>query len=123
MPCHKGVQCKGVDLPGTLSCRTALQVGMQNSALGAVLATLHFADPLTAIPCAISATTHSLLGSAFAGFWRWRDPGELGEETIMGQQEQERVTEVRTGGNSISDLQIRKAEAKAWIARWREQQR
>ncbi len=95
---------------------------MQNSALGAVLATLHFADPLTAIPCAISATTHSLLGSAFAGYWRWRDPGELGDENIMGQQEQERVTEVRTGGNSISDLQIQQAQAKAQEAREREQQ-
>ena len=31
------------------------QVGMQNSALGAVLASLHFADPLTPIPGAISA--------------------------------------------------------------------
>ncbi len=95
---------------------------MQNSALGAVLATLHFADPLTAIPCAISATTHSLLGSAFAGYWRWRDPGELGEENIMGQQEQERVTEVRTGGNSISDAQIQVAQAKAREAHEREQQ-
>lgn len=94
---------------------------MQNSALGAVLATLHFADPLTAIPCAISATTHSLLGSAFAGFWRMRDPGEVGEETIRGQQEQERVVEVQTGGNSVTGPQVRKAEAKAWIARWREE--
>lgn len=93
---------------------------MQNSALGAVLATLHFADPLTAIPCAISATIHSLLGSVFAGYWRWNDPGELGEENIMGQQEQERVTEVRTGGNSISDLQIEEAKAKA--ARWQDRQ-
>ena len=96
---------------------------MQNSALGAVLATLHFADPLTAIPCAISATTHSLLGSAFAGFWRMRDPGDVAEENILGQQEMERVVEVRTGGNSVSDLQVRKAEAKAWIARWREEQK
>ncbi|CAK0787032.1 hypothetical protein CVIRNUC_010248 [Coccomyxa viridis] len=100
----------------------SIEVGMQNSALGAVLATLHFADPLTAIPCAISATTHSLLGSAFAGFWRMRDPGETGEEKILGVQEEERVVTVQTGGNSISDLQIRKAEAKAWIARWREEQ-
>ena len=102
-----------IHIPHALSLRAAVQVGMQNSALGAVLATLHFADPLTAIPCAISATTHSLLGSAFAGFWRSRDPGEVGEENIMGQQESERVTEVATGGNSISDAQIREAQAKA----------
>jgi predicted Na+-dependent transporter len=46
---------------------------MQNSALGAYLALAHFSDPLTAVPCAISACTHSLMGSAIAGFWRWRD--------------------------------------------------
>ena len=33
----------------------AVQVGMQNSALGAVLASVHFAAyPLAAVPCAIS---------------------------------------------------------------------
>ena len=45
----------------------SIEVGMQNSALGAVLATLHFADPLTPIPGAISACMHSVLGSALAG--------------------------------------------------------
>lgn len=50
------------------------QVGMQNSALGAVLASLHFADPLTPVPCAISACCHSLIGSALATFFRSRDP-------------------------------------------------
>ena len=38
-----------------------------------MLATLHFADPLTPIPGAISACAHSILGSALAGFWRVRD--------------------------------------------------
>lgn len=46
---------------------------MQNSALGAYLALAHFPDPLTAVPCAISACTHSLMGSAIAGAWRWSD--------------------------------------------------
>lgn len=49
------------------------QVGMQNSALGAVLATQHFASPLTAIPCAISASCHSCIGSLLAGAWRLQD--------------------------------------------------
>jgi BASS family bile acid:Na+ symporter len=48
----------------------AIEVGMQNSGLGAVLAKRHFADPLKAVPCAISATVHSLLGSMLAGIWR-----------------------------------------------------
>ena len=50
------------------------QVGMQNSALGALLATLHFADPLTPVPCAISACMHSIVGSGIAAYWRLHDP-------------------------------------------------
>lgn len=46
------------------------QVGMQNSTLGAVLAALHFSDPLTAAPCAVSACTHSVMGSLLAAVWR-----------------------------------------------------
>jgi BASS family bile acid:Na+ symporter len=54
--------------------RTAsIEVGMQNSGLGAVLATRHFANPLTALPSAISATMHSVIGSVLAVHWR-RDP-------------------------------------------------
>lgn len=44
----------------------AIEVGMQNSGLGAVLAREHFPDPSTAIPSALSSLTHCLLGSAFA---------------------------------------------------------
>jgi BASS family bile acid:Na+ symporter len=62
-------------IPERQARTNSIEVGMQNSALGAVLATLHFADPLTAVPCAISATTHSLLGSAFAGVPRWPPRG------------------------------------------------
>jgi BASS family bile acid:Na+ symporter len=49
---------------------TSIEVGMQNSGLGAVLATRHFADPITALPSAISATMHSLIGSLLAARWR-----------------------------------------------------
>jgi BASS family bile acid:Na+ symporter len=52
----------------------SIEVGMQNSGLGAVLARQHFADPLTALPCAISATMHSVIGSLLAGWWRMRAP-------------------------------------------------
>lgn len=51
----------------------SIEVGMQNSTLGASLALLHFADPVTAVPCVMSACVHSVLGSALAGFWRTRD--------------------------------------------------
>ena len=55
---------------------TAIEVGMQNSGLGAVLAQAHFANPLTAIPSAISAITHCIIGSACAAWWSRRPPEE-----------------------------------------------
>ncbi|KAK4486805.1 hypothetical protein RD792_006606 [Penstemon davidsonii] len=58
----------GVDVS---SSRTiSIEVGMQNSVLGVVLATQHFGNPLTAVPCAVSSVCHSILGSALAGIWR-----------------------------------------------------
>ena len=57
-----------------LTSRTiSVEVGMQNSGLGAALAGKHFASmPLVALPCAISATFHSVIGSLLAGLWRLR---------------------------------------------------
>jgi BASS family bile acid:Na+ symporter len=57
-----------------LTSRTiSVEVGMQNSGLGAALARAHFAAlPLAALPCALSATFHSVIGSVLAGFWRMR---------------------------------------------------
>ena len=57
----------------------AIEVGMQNSGLGTVLAKKHFADPATgvalaAVPCAISAVCHSVFGSMLAAYWRVRLP-------------------------------------------------
>ena len=48
----------------------SIEVGMQNSALGVVLAQQNFSNPLVALPCAISAVFHSLLGSLVAAVWR-----------------------------------------------------
>ncbi|HUL54805.1 MAG TPA: bile acid:sodium symporter family protein [Opitutaceae bacterium] len=53
----------------------SIEVGMQNSGLGVVLARRHFADPLTAVPCAISSVFHSVIGSILAGYWRLQGPG------------------------------------------------
>jgi len=50
----------------------SIEVGMQNSGLGAVLARQNFASPLVAIPSAISSLFHSLIASTLAGFWRKR---------------------------------------------------
>lgn len=54
----------------------SIEVGMQNSGLGVVLAQKHFpAEPLTAVPCAISSVVHSVIGSLLAGWWRRRQAG------------------------------------------------
>ena len=49
----------------------SIEVGMQNSGLGSALATRHF-NLSAATPCAISAVMHCIIGSALAGYWRWR---------------------------------------------------
>lgn len=61
---------------GARDCRTiSIEVGMQNSGLGASLAREHFPlMPLTALPCALSATCHSVVGSLLAGWWRLNPP-------------------------------------------------
>ena len=54
-----------------LAARTvSVEVGMQNSGLGVVLAGQNFANPLVAVPSAISSLFHSLIGSVLAGVWR-----------------------------------------------------
>ncbi len=63
-------KCAGFD---RRVCQTvSIEVGMQNSGLGVVLAKKHFASALTPVPCAISATFHSIIGSACAAWWRNR---------------------------------------------------
>ena len=57
-----------------LTSRTlSVEVGMQNSALGVALAQSNFPLLLAApVPCAISASFHSVIGSVLAGVWRLR---------------------------------------------------
>jgi BASS family bile acid:Na+ symporter len=68
-----------------LTSRTiSVEVGMQNSGLGAALAKEHFAAmSLVALPCAISATFHSVIGSILAGIWRLR-PVKPGSSSAAG---------------------------------------
>lgn len=58
--------------PEAFNRTVSIEVGMQNSGLATVLARSHFTDPLTAMPCAISAVVHSVLGSLLAAIWRNR---------------------------------------------------
>ncbi len=49
----------------TISKTISIEVGMQNSGLGVVLAKENFLNPSTAIPSAISSLIHSIFGSIF----------------------------------------------------------
>lgn len=62
---------------GELIRRTvSIEVGMQNSGLGAFLARENFpAMPSAPTPCAISSVFHSVIGSLLAGIWRLKPPG------------------------------------------------
>ena len=60
----------------------AIEVGMQNSGLGVVLARQNFASPLVAVPSAISSLVHSLIGSLLAGLWRVR-AGSASDDTRL----------------------------------------
>lgn len=62
----------GVDV--SCSRTISIEVGMQNSVLGVVLAGQHFGNPLTAVPCAVSSVCHSIYGSILAGIWRCMPP-------------------------------------------------
>lgn len=60
----------------------SIEVGMQNSGLGAVLARTSFPElALAPVPSAISASFHSIIGSALAAWWRLRpaDQKERGQ--------------------------------------------
>ena len=56
---------------------TAIEVGMQNSALAATLAKTHFAStPETALPAAVFSVWHNLSGALLAMFFRrWKNGG------------------------------------------------
>ncbi|HPA72966.1 MAG TPA: bile acid:sodium symporter family protein [Spirochaetota bacterium] len=58
-----------------ISSRTiSIEIGMQNSGLGVVLARGNFVNPAVAIPSAISSLFHSLIASLLAAWWRRRLP-------------------------------------------------
>ncbi|EYU26945.1 hypothetical protein MIMGU_mgv1a010898mg [Erythranthe guttata] len=54
----------------------SIEVGMQNSSLGVVLATSHFTSPLVALPSAMSAVVMNIMGSSLGFFWRYVNPSE-----------------------------------------------
>ncbi|KAL0549823.1 hypothetical protein IC582_014312 [Cucumis melo] len=52
----------------------SLEVGMQNSSLGVVLATAHFSSAMVALPAAMSAVIMNMMGSSLGSFWRNIEP-------------------------------------------------
>lgn len=54
----------------SVSKTIAIEVGMQNSGLGAVLARENFINPATAIPSALSSLVHSIYGSIFVTLFK-----------------------------------------------------
>jgi BASS family bile acid:Na+ symporter len=64
-----------IGYPTVVRRTISVEVGMQNSGLGAALAQNNFPQlPLAPVPCAISAVCHSVMGSFLAGIWRLRPP-------------------------------------------------
>jgi len=53
-----------------ISKTISIEVGMQNSGLGVVLARENFINPATAIPSAISSLVHSIYGSIFVSVFK-----------------------------------------------------
>ncbi|MEW5299400.1 MAG: hypothetical protein WDW38_004580 [Sanguina aurantia] len=71
---------KGLGLSDKIARTNSIEVGMQSSALAAVLAKLHFADPVIVAPCVLSACTHTTIGSILAGYWAATSKPEEEEE-------------------------------------------
>lgn len=63
----------------------AIETGIQSAALAVVLATRHFPNPiLSALPCALSTSSQSILGSIVAACWHLLPVQEEGVLTIVG---------------------------------------
>ncbi|CAN6325950.1 unnamed protein product [Urochloa humidicola] len=59
----------------------SIEVGMQNSSLGVVLATAHFSSPLVALPPALSAVIMNIMGSSLGLVWQYITPSGSENET------------------------------------------
>ncbi|KAG7027692.1 putative sodium/metabolite cotransporter BASS1, chloroplastic [Cucurbita argyrosperma subsp. argyrosperma] len=52
----------------------SIEVGMQNSSLGVVLASSHFSSAMVALPAAMSAVIMNIMGSTLGLCWRYIEP-------------------------------------------------
>lgn len=61
--------------PVLIARTIAIEVGMQNGGMAAVLAKKNFPlEPMAAVPAVFSSVVQTLVGSAVAGYWRGRPP-------------------------------------------------
>lgn len=67
-------------LPERARRTVSIEVGMQNSALAAVLAAASLGGGVACVPGAVSAVCHSVLGSGLASWWRRKGVGSEGNE-------------------------------------------
>ena len=69
---HKDIFSKLILKDEAVSRTISIEVGMQNSGLGVVLAKENFINPAVAIPAAISSLVHSLYGSIFVALFKMK---------------------------------------------------
>ncbi|MDY6943269.1 MAG: bile acid:sodium symporter family protein [Pseudomonadota bacterium] len=82
----------------TQATRTiSVEVGMQNSGLGAVLAKNNLTDPAAAIPSAISSVFHCLIGSLLAGLWRARETNATEDSAVRSEAPTPAARDLGTG--------------------------
>jgi bile acid:Na+ symporter, BASS family len=74
------VICKLLNFTEKTSRTVSIETGMQSAALGFLLAQQHFADPLVAVPSAVSVVFMAIGGSGLAVFWRGK-PIKPGTDT------------------------------------------
>nr|ABR17845.1 unknown [Picea sitchensis] len=63
----------------------SIEIGMQNSSLGVVLASTNFNSPLIAVPAAVSAVVMNIMGSSLAFAWKHIDLPEKGSREGNGK--------------------------------------
>lgn len=64
----------------------SIEVGMQNSSLGVVLATSHFTSGMVALPAAMSAVIMNIMGSSLGFFWRYVNPSDPKDDLKVDQE-------------------------------------
>jgi bile acid:Na+ symporter, BASS family len=72
--------CKVLKFSEKTARTVSIETGMQSAALGFLLAQQNFADPMVAVPSAVSVVFMAIGGSSLAVFWRGRPVQDEGPE-------------------------------------------